>query len=87
MGDIDEARKDYTHALKLAPDNQLAKIGIDELGPIPTPEPEPSEEATESMPDEVEPPPKRSLPRRKLNRRRWKGSRLLLPRLKSRRPR
>jgi hypothetical protein len=57
LGDIDEARKDYTHALKLAPDNQLAKIGIDELGPIPTPEPEPSEEATESMPDEVEPPP------------------------------
>ncbi len=57
LGDIDEARNDYARALKLAPDNQLAKIGIDNLGPLPTPEPAPSAESTEELPGEVEPPP------------------------------
>jgi hypothetical protein len=56
LGEMNKARRDYARALKLAPDNQLAKIGIDTLGPPPTPEPKPSAEPTDELPGEVEPP-------------------------------
>jgi hypothetical protein len=54
LGDTDEARTDYARAVKLAPDNQLAKDGYARLGPLPPP---PEAEPTESGPEEAEPPP------------------------------
>lgn len=64
QGDIDEARRDYKRACKLAPDNQLARDGCNRLvQPPPPPEPkaepgesEPSEPGG-SEPSEVQPPP------------------------------
>ncbi len=64
QGDIDEARRDYKRACKLAPDNQLARDGCNRLVPPPPP-PEPKAEPGESEPSEpggsepseVQPPP------------------------------
>lgn len=58
MGDTDEARDDFARAIKLAPDNQLAKDGYARLGP---PAPPPEAEPTEG-PAEAEPPPEEAAP-------------------------
>jgi len=59
MGDTEEARKDYGRAIKLSPDNQLAKDGYGRVGPPPPPpDSEPKEPAeAEPPPEEAEPPP------------------------------
>lgn len=68
QGDIDEARRDYKRACKLAPDNQLARDGCNRLvPPPPPPEPasEPESEPSEpngSEPSEVKPPPAEEAP-------------------------
>jgi Tetratricopeptide repeat len=59
LGNTDEARTDYARAIKLAPDNQLAKDGYARLGPPPPP---PEAEPTESGPIEAEPPPAEETP-------------------------
>jgi tetratricopeptide (TPR) repeat protein len=60
LGDTDEARTDFARAVKLAPDNQLAKDGYARLGsPAPPPESEPT---AETAPEEAEPPPEEAAP-------------------------
>jgi hypothetical protein len=60
LGDTDAARDDFARAVKLAPDNQLAKDGYTRLGPpAPPPEAEPS---AETAPEEAEPPPEEAAP-------------------------
>jgi hypothetical protein len=60
QGNTDEARDQFARAVKLAPDNQLAKDGYTRLGPpAPPPEAEPTEgtEEAEPPPEEAAPPP------------------------------
>jgi hypothetical protein len=63
QGNIAEARRDFKRAVKLAPDNQLAKDGYARLAPPPPPpeaappEAEPSGDSGGSEPPEAEPPP------------------------------
>jgi hypothetical protein len=58
MDETDEARDDFARAVKLSPDNQLAKDGYARLGPPPAP---PEAEPTEG-PAEAEPPPEEAAP-------------------------
>ncbi len=60
LGETDEARADFARAVKLAPDNQLAKDGYARLGP-PAPPPE-AEPTAETGPAEAEPPPEEAAP-------------------------
>jgi Flp pilus assembly protein TadD len=61
QGEIDEARRDYKRACKLAPDNALAKDGCNRLVPPPPP-PEPKAEPEEAEPSEARPPPREEEP-------------------------
>jgi Tetratricopeptide repeat len=61
LGQSDEARSDYVRALKLAPDNELAKSGIGRLGP-PAPPPQPAPETGTENPTEIEGPPEEEPP-------------------------
>jgi hypothetical protein len=59
LGDTEEARSNYQRALKLAPDNQLARDGYARVGPPPPPPPaEPSGEP----PEQAQPPPEEAVP-------------------------
>jgi hypothetical protein len=58
MGDSDTARRDFGRAVKLSPDNQLAKDGYARVGP-PAP---PPEAPSETGPAEAEPPPEEAAP-------------------------
>jgi Tetratricopeptide repeat len=60
QGDTDTARDEFARAVKLAPDNQLAKDGLARLGPPPPP-PE-AEPTAETAPEEAEPPPEEAAP-------------------------
>jgi hypothetical protein len=59
LGQTEGARTDFARAVKLAPDNQLAKDGYARLGPPPPPT---EAEPTESGPIEAEPPPAEAPP-------------------------